>query len=203
MNTSLGEIGSDFALWLYCGMLPWFFFNETMTIAVKDIVSKVNYVKKIVFPLEILPITTVIVAFINMLIGLLMLIVGLLIFGHGLHWVNLLYILILPPIVLSVSGFSLIISALGVYFRDLAQLVGLLSMLWMYATPILYNVDMVPDKFDFLFTYNPLHKIVEFCRDVLFWGNLPDFVFLGFFYVGAILIYVLGYIIFNKFKRIC
>jgi lipopolysaccharide transport system permease protein len=165
MNTSMGEIGIDFALWLYCGLLPWFFLNESLTITVRDIVSKVNYVKKIVFPLEILPIVTVIVAFINMSIGLLMLFIGLISFGHGVHWINLLYLLIIPPMFLSVAGLSLLISGLGVYFRDLSQLIGLLTMLWMYATPILYNVEMVPEKFSFLFEFNPLSILVEYCRE--------------------------------------
>lgn len=201
MNTSLGEIGFDFALWLYCGLLPWFFLNESLTISVKDIVSKVNYVKKIVFPLEILPIVTVIVAFINMSIGLLMLLIGLIAFGHGFHWINLLYILIIPPLFLSVAGFSLLISALGVYFRDLAQLVGLLTMLWMYATPILYNIEMVPQKFSFMFEINPLTSIVEYCRDVLFWNKIPDYDFLVFFYFLSILVFITGYKVFIKIKK--
>jgi len=200
MNTSLGEIGLDFALWLYCGMLPWFFLNESLTISVKDIVGKVNYVKKIVFPLEVLPITTVIVAFINMLFGLLILLVCLLAFGHGFHWTNLLYFLIIPPLILTGVGFALVVSTLGVYFRDLAQMVGLLTMLWMYATPILYNAEMVPEKFNFMFKFNLLYKIVEYCRDSLFWSKIPDLIFLIWFYILAILIYFIGYKIFNKFK---
>lgn len=201
MNTSLGEIGLDFALWLYCGMLPWFFLNESLTLTVKDIVSKVNYVKKIVFPLETLPIVTVIVAFMNMIIGLALLFVGLLLFGHTFEWTMLLYLLILPPLVLFVSGLSLIISSLGVYFRDLAQVIGLISMLWMYATPILYNVEMVPDEFLFLSEYNILHKIVEYCRDVLFWNNAPDFTFLLWFYPLSLALYILGFVVFRKLKK--
>jgi len=201
VNTDMGEIGVDFALWLYCGLLPWFFLNESLTISVKDIVSKVSYVKKIVFPLEILPIVTVIVAFLNMCIGLLLLVIGLLIFGHGLHLNMLWFLLIIPPILLSVSGLSLITSSLGVFFRDLAQLIGLLTMLWMYATPILYSLDMVPSEFKAVLLANPLTNLVEWIRNILFWNNSPNFSFVAIFYFSSVLLYWIGFQIFEKVKK--
>lgn len=193
-------MSSNFALWLYCGLLPWFFINESLTISVRDIVSKVNFVKKIAFPLEILPIVSVIIAFINMSIGVLLLLGGTIVFGMGLHLEMLSFILFVPPLFLGVSGLAMIVASMGVYFRDLAQMVGLIMLLWMYATPIMYNADMVPEEFRFLFTYNPLASIVDLMRSAFFWHSDLNFLFLGGFYIGSIVLYMIGFHVFRKLK---
>ncbi|MNG00934.1 ABC-2 type transporter [compost metagenome] len=137
----------------------------------------------------------------NMLIGMVMLVVGLLIFGHGLHMEMLWVLLTFPALAILVAGVSLCLSSLGVYFRDLAQLIGLLTTLWMYATPILYAEEMVPDYFLPILRSNPLTHLVNFNRDALFWGVTPNLMFLVWFYVVAAIVFIAGFYIFGKLKR--
>ncbi len=201
LKTGHGTLGLDFALWLYCGLLPWLALNEAMSISSKDIASKVTYVKKLVFPLEILPVVTVITALFNMLIGLVMLLVGMLLFGSGLHWTVLFVLPFFIPLFFFMSGITLFISSLGVYFRDLGQLVGLIAMVWLYATPIMYTSEMIPKSFRAWFQLNPLTQLVAYFRDSLFWGRVPNMWFLAWFMFGSIILYALGYFTFRKIKR--
>ncbi|WP_167568670.1 ABC transporter permease [Brevibacillus migulae] len=201
ISTNQGVIGTDFALWLYCGLLPWLALNETITTSVRDVISKVNYVKKIVFPLEIFPIVTSIVSLFNMLIGLIMLILGLVVLGNGLHWSIVYLPLILPALHFLGSGIGFILSSLGVYFRDLGQIIGLVSTVWLYATPVLYTEEMIPEKYMWIFNLNPLTKVVTYFRDTLFWGNNPDLLFLLEFSLFSLVIYFIGFVIFHKLKK--
>lgn len=201
LKTGQGTLGLDFALWLYCGLLPWLALNEAMSISAKDVVSKATFVKKIVFPVEILPVATVLTALFNMAIGLVMLLIGMVLFGTGLHWTDLLIIPVFVPLFLFMSGLTLFISSLGVYFRDLGQLVGLLSMVWLYATPIMYTSDMIPKNFQALFILNPLVDLVGYFRDALFWGRFPNLWFLLWFLLGSLAMYAIGHYTFKGTKR--
>lgn len=200
LKTGHGTLGIDFALWLYCGLLPWFTINEVMSVSSRDISSKVMFVKKLVFPLEILPIVTVLAALFNMTIGLLMLVVGSVILGHGLHWTDFYVIPFFIPFFFFSSGIALLVSSLGVYFRDLGQLVGLVSMVWLYATPIMYTSSSIPKAFRGLFFINPLTQFVAYFRDSLFWGRLPNLWFLLWFLIGSLALYGIGYLTFRKIK---
>jgi len=201
LNTNQGELSGDFSIWLYCGLLPWLSINEALTSSVHSITTKTNFVKRIVFPLEILPVMNVLVSFSSLIIGFVLLMVGLIVIGNGLSWTILYIPLIFIPMFFFMSGLSLLFAGLGVYMRDLGQIVGLLSTLWLYATPILYTFDMVPVQYQWIFNFNPLTGIVNFYRDVLFWGVSPDFLFIVVFFLIGLLIYLLGFKVFYKIKK--
>lgn len=200
IHTSHGGLGIDFALWLYCGLLPWLALNEAMGNSVRDIISKVTFVKKLVFPLEALSVVTTVAALYNMLIGLVMLLVGSLVFGNALHWTILFVIPILIPMFFFIYGLSMILASLGVYFRDLGQLIGLILMVWLYTTPILFTSSSIPNNFKFIFQLNILSQIVSYFRDSIFWGRIPNLFFLVIFMGIGLLVYVIGHFVYKKIK---
>ncbi len=200
IHTAHGGLGVDFAIWLYCGLLPWLSLNEALGNSVRDIISKVTFVKKLVFPLEALSVVTTLVALYNMVIGLGMLIVGSLVLGDGLHWTILFIIPIFIPMFFFFNGLCLILAALGVYFRDFGQLIGLIMMVWLYATPIMYTSESVPRSFASVINSNILTYIVSYFRDSIFWGRIPDFWFLFVFLAVGLAIYAIGFVVFRKVK---
>ena len=134
-------------LFLFVALVPWIFFSASLTGGADSVLASKDMLKKIYFPREVLPISYVTGAFVNMLLSFVV-IFGVIIFtGHGL---NPLALLTLPIIMLveyvMALGIALLSSALTVYFRDLSYILGIIAMIWQYLTPIMYSSDLVPDK---------------------------------------------------------
>jgi lipopolysaccharide transport system permease protein len=191
----------EFALILFAGLIVFNIFSETVTRAPSLILSNSNYVKKVVFPLEILPIVALGTAFFHAGISLLVwLIFYCLFFGVPSFTVLLLPLILLPLLVFSL-GCSWILASLGVYLRDVGQFIGLAVTALMFLTPIFYPVAALPDDLQSLLFLNPLTSVVEQTRDVLIWDKLPDGVL--FSIDGAISIAVawLGFAWFQKTRK--
>ena len=191
----------EFALILFAGLIVFNIFSETVTRAPSLILSNSNYVKKVVFPLEILPIVALGTAFFHAGISLLVwLIFYFLFLGVPSFTVLLLPLILLPLLVFSL-GCSWILASLGVYLRDVGQFIGLAVTALMFLTPIFYPVAALPDDLQSLLFLNPLTSVVEQTRDVLIWDKLPDWIL--FFIDGAISIMVawLGFAWFQKTRK--
>ncbi|GAA5180671.1 ABC transporter permease [Niveibacterium umoris] len=165
---------AEFAMVLFAGLLVFNLFAECVNRAPGLILENANYVKRVVFPLEILPWVSVGVAVFHCLVGTLVWLVFHLALIGSPHPTLLLFPLALLPMILLTTGCALFLSALGVYLRDVGQFIGVLTTTLMFLSPIFYPVSALPQEFQPLFMLNPLTVSVEQLREVMYFGAVPD-----------------------------
>ena len=191
----------EYALYLFCGLLPWTTFQETIQQSTSTIVNHTNLVKRVVFPLETLPLAHVVAAFGNQLFGILALIIAGAILQQRLHATILLSPLLFVPQFLFTLGAAWLVASLGVFLRDIAQGIGLLLMTWMYLTPIVYPESIVPVQFRRLIELNPFTALVRNYRRLFLEGIAPDWRGLGYFSLCAIVVFLFGYWWFARTRK--
>lgn len=196
-----GESRAEFALVLFAGLMVFNCFAECFNRAPRLILDNANYVKKVVFPLEILPWVSLGAAVINLCISVVVwLLFYVLMYGLPHASVLLLPVVLLPLLLLSV-GVSWLLAALGVYLRDLAQLVGVLSTMLMFLSPIFYPVEALPEAFRSVLNINPLTPIIAQVRDILYWGKLPAWDYYALTLLATGLVAWAGFVLFQKTRQ--
>lgn len=191
---------SQFALILFSGLIVFNFFAECLTRSCGLITANVNYVKKVVFPLEVFAYVTLITAFFHALMCLIVWFVFYTVFFGLPPLTALLLPIILIPFVFFVLGCVWFFSALSVYIQDVSQIVGLVTTMLMFMTPLFYPIKSIPVQFRNFVLFNPLSITIEQVRDVIMWGKVPDWsiFFYGLFF--AIVIAWLGFVSFKKMR---
>jgi len=200
-----GSTGSDnkveFALILFVGMIIFNFFSEVINRSPTLILSYANYVKKVVFPLELLPIINLGAALFHALISFLALLLAYGGFNQNLNWTLIYFPAIFLPLVFFTLGISLILASLGTYIRDIGQMIGVLMSILMFLTPIFYPVSALPPKFQFWIMLNPLTFIIEQMRGIVIYGYFPDWQGILYYLITSILVMWIGYIWFQKTRK--
>jgi len=198
-----GSTGSswDYAIYLFCGLLPWTMFQETIQQSANTIVTHANLVKRVVFPLETLPIAQALAALAHQVFGTVALIIAAVIIQGNLHVTILLFPLLLIPQFLFTLGAAWLIASLGVFLRDITQGIGLLLMAWLYLTPIIYPESIVPERFRSVINYNPFTPLVRSYRRILLDGYFPDWRGLGYFTLVALVVFLSGYWWFARTRK--
>ena len=168
-----GGTGSkvEFALVLFAGLLVFNLFSEVINRAPTLILSNVNYVKKVIFPLEILPVVAFGTAAFHMLISLIVWLIFSLIFFASPALSILQLPLVLLPIVIIILGLTWLLASMGVYLRDVTQIVGVTTTMLMFLSPIFYPITALPEEYRSFMLMNPLTFVVEQTRDVMIWGR--------------------------------
>ena len=192
---------TEFALVLFAGLILFNLFAECVTRAPTLILSNVNYVKKVVFPLEILPWIALGSAFFHAAISLLVwLIAYLFLFGTP-HATVLLLPLVLFPLLMLIMGLTWGLASLGVYLRDVSQFIGICITVLMFLSPIFYPASALPEAYRGLLILNPLTPAIEQARDVMYWGKVPDLGGLFLYSCGAMLVAWTGFFWFQKTRK--
>jgi len=189
---------SEFALVLFPGMIAHSLLAENLSRAPSLVLSNVNYVKKIVFPLDILPLAAFGTTLFHSLISLLVWSTFYIFVHHSFQLTALYLPLILLPLAFYCIGFAWIFSALGVFIRDIGQVTSILSTVLLFLSPIFYPVSNVPERFQVFMYMNPLTLIVEQIRDVLIWGVEPNWYALALTTGASIMIAGIGFMVFQK-----
>lgn len=192
------ESRSQFALILFVGLIVHGLFAEVANRAPQLIVSNPNYVKKVVFPLEILPVVTLGAALFHALVSLLVLLLAFAAIHGNIPWTAVLAPLVLVPLAVLILGFSWVLAALGTYLRDIGQTVGILTSLMMFLSPVFYPVSALPESLRPFFLANPLTFVIEQARDVLIWGRMPYWPGLAAYWLIALLVAAFGFAAFQK-----
>jgi lipopolysaccharide transport system permease protein len=192
---------AEFALALFAGLIVFNIFSETILAAPNLIVSNANYVKKVVFPLEILPVSLLGSALTNSLFGLVILLVGSLFILGQIPWTLVFLPLMYLPLIFICLGLGWFLASLGVFIRDIGHLLGVIVQILFFLTPIVYPLSAVPERFRFFLFLNPLTFIVNHFRRVALFGQQPDWGAFGLITIGAFVICMLGYIWFMKSKK--
>jgi len=188
----------DFALFVFVGVLLHAIVAEAITRSPSLVVQNANYVKKVIFPLELMPVTVIGAAAYHALIALVLLLAGIVVLGGGLYWTVLwMPVLLLPLLVLSL-GLAWGLAALGVFLRDTAQVTGVLASVLLFLAPVFYPVTALPEELRRWLYLNPLTFVIEQTRDVVFAGQAPDLPMLALFWGIALVVAQIGYWFFQK-----
>lgn len=196
-----GDSRTAFALIMFCGISVFNIFSESISCSVGVIPGNQNYVKKVVFPLEILPVAAVLSALVFGLVSIAILLAGLGLFLHTLTITAICLPLILLPLLLLSTGLAWFVASLGTYFRDLQHAIGILLQMLFFMTPIFYKIEQLPESFRFFLQLNPLASVIQQSRRILIFGQWPVWGELLLLIGVSLLIFQLGYIWFMKTKR--
>lgn len=201
--SAIMRMGIDkFYLFLFVALVPWLFFSTCLSAGTTVIFSQQDMVKKIYFPREVLPIAFTLSQFINMLLSFIVIFVIVFLSGVKVDLIAFLYL----PLVMIIEfilalGVTFLVSVLTVYFRDLEHIMSIISLAWMYLTPIVYPVDYIPEKYLSLFYLNPMTSITIAYRDILYYGHAPQMSTLINATILGIIVLIIGKITFSKLQR--
>jgi lipopolysaccharide transport system permease protein len=202
-NARFGESNSgwNFALYLFCGLLPWTAFQESVQQSSSTIVAHANLVKRVVFPLETLPIAQSLASLANQMFGTVVLLVAALFIRHELHASLLFLPLLIAPQFLATLGAAWLVASIGVFLRDVVQGVSLVLTAWLYLTPIIYPESIVPEPYRWFIKLNPFTALVRNYRGILLEGSMPDWSGLAYFTIFALLLFFFGYWWFARTRK--
>src|SRR6266849_4694823 len=191
----------DYALYLFCGLLPWNAFQESLQLSASTIVAHANLVKRVVFPLETLPVSLSLAAAANQMFGTMVLVIAVAVLRGDLHSTIVFLPLILIPQLIATFGAAWLVASLGVFVRDIVQGITLVLMAWMYFTPIIYPESLVPAPYRAAVNLNPFTPLVRNYRRILLEGNGPDWAGLGYFSAFALASFLFGYWWFARTRK--
>lgn len=192
---------SQFALMVFSGLIIYQVFAECAGRAPTLMMENISYIKKVVFPLETLVWVSVGASFFNFFISFFLLLLGQWIFNGTLHLTIAWLPFIIIPLAFFVTSFTLFISSLGVFLRDLKHVVGLLTTMMMFLSPIFYPISAVPEEYKTFIYFNPLSFLMDELRSIAILGNSPDFERLGLLTVVMIVAFIVTLFWFRKIKK--
>jgi len=197
-----GEEGNvEFAVVLFVGLIVHSLFAEVINRSPTLILSNVNYVKKVVFPLEILPVISMGAALFHGFVSLGVLLGAFLLLNGFLHWTVLLVPLVLLPLIFVTLGFAWLLASLGVYLRDVGQTIGIITTVMLFLAPVFYPMSALPEKYHVFILVNPLTFIIEQARQVLVFGQTPNWSGLAVYTAVSLIMVWVGYWWFQKTRK--
>jgi len=192
---------TEFAIVLFVGLIVHALFAEVINRAPGLILSNVNYVKRVVFPIEILPVISMGAALFHSLVSLCVLLGAFVLLNGFLHWTALLIPLVFLPLIIMTLGFAWLLASLGVYLRDVGQTIGIITTIMLFLAPVFYPMSALPDKYQLFLLVNPLTFIIEQARQVLIFGQLPAWSGLAVYGATSLLVAWLGFWWFQKTRK--
>lgn len=196
-----GDGLAAFAVTAFCGIAAFTIFSECAGRAANLVINVPNYVKKVVFPLEILPVSTLGAALFHALISLGILLVANLFVSRTIPWTLVLLPLVVLPLICFTLGISWFLASLGVFVRDMGYTITLIIQVLFFTTPIFYALETIPEPFRSVVRLNPFTAVMENVRRVVLWGELPLWPDLVFSLVASLIVMVFGYAWFMKTKK--
>ena len=191
----------NYLIFLITGIIPWIFFTTVVTSGCNCVWINGGIIKKVYFPREILPISVVLSALVNFLISCIIILIFVIFGGIGVS----VQILWLPVIAIIQSALSLgllfILSAINVYIKDIEYIVQFIMNLLFYATPIVYDVTMIPERFRWILYLNPMAHFLDAYRAIFYSKTMPDLKSLGIIGLISFLVLIIGYKIFKKLEK--
>ena len=191
----------NYLIYLITGIIPWTFFTSSINMGIISILSNADIIKKVYFPRIILPISTVTSCLVNFLISCIIILLFCIGSGIGIS----IYLVWLPLVVIiqyiMLLGFTFILSAIEMYMRDIEHIVNFILSMAFYVTPILYTPDIFPDNLAWVLKINPMAYLVNAYRSIFFYQEMPDVVGLVIVGVFSIVIFLVGYVIFEKLQK--
>ena len=191
-----------YALFMFCGILPWTWFSSSLTEAASSLIAGGNLIKKVLFPAEILPLVTVLANMVHFFLGLPILVAFLVGYRHPPDWLDLVWFPIIVFVqLLFTAGLALILSALAVHFRDIRDILANILTFWFFATPIIYPMEMAPSLGRQLLNLNPFTHLAISYQEVLFYqGGFGHWKWLLALGVASALLFLAGFFLFDRLR---
>ena len=192
---------TEYAIVLFAGMIMFNLFSECVNRAPQLILANTNYVKRVIFPLEILPWTALGAALFNWVVSFIVWFIFYVIFFGVPHLTSLLLPITLIPFVLIVIGFTWGLASIGVFLRDISQLIGIVVTALMFVAPIFYPIESVPEKFRAFLYFNPVTLAVDEARDLTFFDKIPSIPYFLIYLACGLIIAWLGFVWFQRTRK--
>lgn len=190
-----------YLIFLITGIIPWIFFTTVVTSGCNCVWINGGIIKKVYFPREILPLSVVLSALVNFLISCIIILIFVIFGGIGVS-VQILWLPVIAIIQGALSlGLLFILSAINVYIRDIEYIVQFIMNLLFYATPIVYNITMIPERFRWILYLNPMAHFLDAYRAIFYSKTMPDLKSLGIIGIISFLVLIIGYRIFKKLEK--
>lgn len=191
----------SFGLWLFAGLLPWIAFSTGLVQSASSVVGQPNLVKKVVFPLSLLPLVPILSAFIESSFGLIMLIFFVAVSSGTLHTTLALLPLVWIPQLLLTAGLGYFAAGLTVFLRDIPQTLNVILNIWFYSTPIVYPVTSIPESWrNPILWLNPLAAIAEVYRDFVLTGDVKHWGELGVAFTISGIVFTMGFLVYKRLR---
>lgn len=191
---------ANYAVFLFCGLLPWLWFSSSLGHAAASIIGGGSLIKRVFFPAEILPFVAVLSAMANYILSLPLLFLFLFYFKIPLSF----YIFFLPIIIIIqlffTLGIALVLASLNVHLRDIEQILSNILILWFFLSPVLYPVSTVPERFRFFYMFNPMAVMMESYQNIFFYAKNPNWINLAIVAIISMIGFFIGYHIFDLFR---
>ena len=191
----------NYPLYLICGQTLWACFNESTNMAMYSIIQNAALIKKVYIPKFIFPVSRILSSFITLSFSLVAIIIVMVFTKSTFYltalafWIPIVFLLVFS------SGIGMILSALSVFFRDITHLYGVLTLAWMYTTPIFYEIDILPEKVQHFLAYNPMYYYLDFFRSLVMYGKIPTLnnwlICIG----SSLMAFIIGLLVFSKLQR--
>ena len=194
--------GVPYAVFSYCALVPWTFFSNALSDSANSLITNIQLVTNIYIPRILIPISSVMGKFVDFLIALVILFAMILWFGFDLNFkifISLFYILLM---LISALGFGLILGTMAAQYRDIKHALAFGVQLFMYATPVAYSSDMIPDNYRIIYAINPMVTVVEGFRDIFINAGGIDLNMIIVSSISGFILLIIGLIYFSKIERI-
>jgi len=196
------KTGSPYSIFVLTGLIPWVFFNLSLSSCTTSVTDNSSLIKKVYFPREIIPISIILANLINFSLSLIILFLFLFIFTIKLTLLVLFLPIVIVLQLIFITGISLLTSSLNVYYRDIRYIVEATLLMWFYITPVFYPISMVPERFKAYYFLNPMAGIISSYREVLLDGVFPNiYMFLETSFI-SIIIFLIGYVVFKRIEPV-
>lgn len=193
--------GFTFGLWLFAGLVPWIAFTTGLAASAASVINQPNLIKKVVFPLSLLPLVPICTAFVESTFGLMLLIAFVAIASQALHATLWLFPLVWIPQLLFTAGLGYLVAGLTVFLRDIPQTIGVLLNLWFYITPIVYPASLIPEAWRvWVFWLNPMTIVVELYRDLVLVGAVQHWAEWGVLWGVSIGVFAIGFWTYQRLR---
>jgi lipopolysaccharide transport system permease protein len=192
---------AHYSIILFIGLIVHGFFAECLNRSPALITGNANFVKRVIFPLEILPWPMVASALFHTFMNFLVFLALHIILDHTTAWTIVLLPLVLLPLVLLALGVSWLLAALGVYLRDIGQITGVLATAMLFLSTAMFPIEALPPQYRWLLIINPLTFIIDQARAVALWGQMPNWAGLGLYTLCALAVLYFGYTVFRLTRR--
>jgi lipopolysaccharide transport system permease protein len=190
-----------FGLWMFAGLIPWIAFTTGFSGASASVISQPNLIKKVVFPLALLPLVPICTALVESSFGIMLLIAFVAFASKMLHPTLWLFPLVWLPQLLLTAGLGYLAASLTVFLRDIPQTIAVLLNLWFYVTPIVYPASLIPEAWRFwVFWLNPMTTIVELYRDLVLVGQVAHWQELGVLWISSGVIFAIGFTVYRRLR---
>lgn len=191
----------DYSVLLLAGLLPWTFLSQSINNSLMSVVGKGSLLKKVYIPKAIIPLSAVLAAFVNFLLSFIPFLGVVVVLGRPLTWAVVMLPLAMLLLAVFASGLAYLFSCLNVFFRDFSHMTEVIISAWFYASPIIYTLEMIPEKYRAAFAWNPMVPMIECFRAPLYSGQLPASAALASAVVAAAVSFTVGFLVFTRFER--